>query len=252
MPHPLPWILAVAAAFLCGSVPFGFLLGRLKGIDIREHGSRNIGATNVARVLGRPLGLLCFALDALKGALPVAATGMALGTWGRSAAELGAGLQWLWLATAAAALLGHMYSPWIGFRGGKGVATGFGALCALWPMLTLAALAALGAWIVALATTRYVSLSSLLAAFSIPVSVCIQNWSGGGMQESGVAAAWPILTATGLLALLIAWKHKANIGRLFAGTEPRVGRRAPSAATAGAGTARLGDGNREHERRDGQ
>jgi len=216
-------MLATVLSFLCGSIPFGFLLGRLRGVDIREHGSRNIGATNVARVLGRPLGVLCFLLDALKGALPVAAAGILLGPWGHGAGELGASTQWLWLLIAAAALMGHMFSPWIGFRGGKGVATGFGALCAMWPLLTTASLIALGVWVACAAVTRYVSLSSILAAAVIPVVVAIQNGSGAASVSDGLVGAWPMLVATGLLAALIVWKHRANIARLAAGTEPRIG-----------------------------
>jgi glycerol-3-phosphate acyltransferase PlsY len=227
------WLPATVLSFLCGSIPFGFLLGKLRGVDIREHGSRNIGATNVARVLGRPLGVLCFLLDALKGALPVAITGAMLGLWGRSASELGASQQWLWLLTAFAALMGHMFSPWIGFRGGKGVATGFGALCAMWPLLTTAALIALGVWVASAAISRYVSLSSMLAAWTIPVVVAVASARSSGSAADGLAAAWPLLLSTGLLALLILWKHRANIRRLRAGTEPRIGEARPP-STAGA------------------
>lgn len=223
----MSWLIAIVAAYLAGSIPFGLLLGRLRGIDIREHGSRNIGATNVGRVLGRPLGLLCFLLDALKGAIPVAAAGIFHGLWGRGPAELAAGEQWLWLATAFAALLGHMFSPWLGFRGGKGVATGFGALCAMWPALTAAALGALAVWLLCVAVTRFISVASMLAAATVPLVVA--GWaarsaiSAGAPPLAGLQAALPLLLATALLAALVAWKHRANIGRLRRGEEPRVG-----------------------------
>ena len=223
------WALSILLAFLCGSIPFGYLLGRMRGIDIRQHGSKNIGATNVGRVLGKRLGLICFVLDALKGALPVAAAGVVAGVWGRWPSTLPAVDQFLWLATAVSALLGHMFSPWIGLRGGKGVATGFGALVAMWPVLTIAALAALAVWVIGVAATRYISLSSMVAACTIPVTVAVLESVGAGTGVSdapsrGVGAAWPTLATTGLLAALILWRHRANVGRLLRGVEPRVGR----------------------------
>ena len=138
------------AAYLVGAIPFGVLLGQLHGIDIREHGSRNIGATNVGRVLGRRWGILCFVLDALKGALPVLAAGATAGILGASAETVGAATLGWWLLVVAAALLGHMWSPFLKFTGGKGVATGFGALAAFWPLLAWPAFVAFGVWLVVL------------------------------------------------------------------------------------------------------
>lgn len=221
----MAWLSSILLAFLCGSIPFGYLLGRMRGIDIRQHGSKNIGATNVGRVLGRRLGLTCFVLDALKGAVPVAIAGALAGVWGRWPSSLPAADQLLWLATAVAALLGHMFSPWIGLRGGKGVATGFGALAAMWPALTIAALLALAVWIACVALTRYISLSSMVAACTIPLTVAALEWLGQSPDRSAPGSAWPTLAATGLLAILIVVRHRANIGRLLRGIEPRVGGR---------------------------
>ncbi|MCA9297366.1 MAG: glycerol-3-phosphate acyltransferase, partial [Phycisphaerales bacterium] len=114
-----PWIIG---AFLAGSIPFGVLIGRFRGINIREQGSKNIGATNVGRVLGKPWGRLCFALDMLKGALPVMIAGLIMNTWGHDLAHLSAIALWGWTLTMVAPVLGHMFPPWLGFRGGKGVA----------------------------------------------------------------------------------------------------------------------------------
>ena len=130
-----PWLF-IPAAFLCGSIPFGMLIARARGIDIRAHGSGNIGATNVGRVLGRTWGVAVFALDVCKGLAPVLVAGAALGTLGHIAAP--ARDAWLVLATAAAAILGHVFCPWLRFKGGKGVATSLGALAGVFPVLTIA------------------------------------------------------------------------------------------------------------------
>lgn len=220
----MPWMLAICAAFAAGSIPFGLLLAKSRGLDIRQHGSRNIGATNVGRVLGRTWGLVCFVLDALKGAIPVAIAGISHQLWGAPLTAIAATDQWLWLATAMAALLGHMYSPWVGFRGGKGVATGFGALCAMWPAVTAAALAALVVWIAAVALSRYVSLASMLAAATIPIVVAASASLGSSEERPGLRAVLPTLATTAGLAGLVIWKHRANIARLLRGEEPQVGR----------------------------
>jgi glycerol-3-phosphate acyltransferase PlsY len=231
------WDVAWAAAFAAGSIPFGLLMGRLKGIDIREHGSRNIGATNVGRVLGRNWGLTCFALDFLKGAVPVVvAAEWLIPEWPSGAramlndapAETLAALSSWWPLTAVAAVLGHVLSPWVGFRGGKGVATSFGALCAMWPLLTLPVLAAFAVWLVAVAVTRYVSLGSILAAAVLPPALIAHL-----AMNATLAPYAPLLLGTFALSVLVVWKHRANIGRLLAGTESRIGTRAAATPTHG-------------------
>jgi glycerol-3-phosphate acyltransferase PlsY len=211
---------AIPLAFLSGSIPFGLLIARAKGVNIREHGSGNIGATNVWRVLGRGPGLTCFALDVLKGLIPTLGAGLAAGSIGDPA--LPAGEAWLWLACAAAAILGHMFSPWIGFKGGKGVATGFGALLGIYPLLTWPALGAFAAWLVVAKLSRYVSLASCLAALSLPgwLWVTVEALSDAPGRH---AAAGPFYGAVGLLAAVVVVKHRANLGRLLRGTENRIG-----------------------------
>lgn len=220
-------------AFAAGSVPFGYLIARARGIDIRQHGSKNIGATNVGRVLGRPLGFLCFGLDLLKGLLPTLLAGRVLGALGDG--QPAAPVAWAWLAIMAASVLGHMFSPWVGFRGGKGVATGFGALLGVWPLLTLPALAALLAWLACAAATRYVGLASCVAAASLPASVLATPWlwrvanggpiSAAARDGSAIFAAWPHLIVATVLAGLVIVKHRGNLARMWAGTEPRIGQR---------------------------
>ena len=247
MGDPGQWAVVWGAAFLAGSVPFGLLIGRMRGIDIREHGSRNIGATNVGRVLGRRGGLTCFALDFLKGAVPVAAgaawlfpgwPGDAHALLRESTGPALTALAGWWPLTAVAAVLGHMLSPWVGFRGGKGVATSFGALCAMWPLLTVPVLVAFAAWAVTVAATRYVSLGSVIAAALLPVALIVHLLvlRGGAGGAAALSPLAPLLAGTFALSVLVVWKHRANIGRLLAGTENRIGgSRAAAAGPAASG-----------------
>lgn len=186
--------LVIVLAYFSGSIPTGVLLGRLAGVDIRSAGSGNIGATNVARTAGRTLGVLTLVADALKGWLPVViARALGLGEAVVSAA-------------AVAALCGHVFSVFLSFQGGKGVATGFGVLLGLAPAVAPIPLAV---FIATMALTRIVSLSSLVAASSAPVALLVF-----GYPAVTTAAAFAI-------ALLIVLRHRENIERLAAGTEAR-------------------------------
>jgi glycerol-3-phosphate acyltransferase PlsY len=221
-PFPeLPWPAWVAISFLAGSIPFGLLIARAKGIDIRAHGSGNIGATNVGRVLGRKFGIACFALDALKGAMPVLLAGASVGTLGTPPGELAAGDLWWWLAVAVASLLGHMFSPWIGFKGGKGVATGFGALAAMWTPLSIPAAIALATWLVTVKATRTVSIASIAGALAVPVAVAVRI---GLAAEPAAAflAETPTLAVASAVAIRVVWKHRSNLARLVRGEELKV------------------------------
>lgn len=229
----MTWLLAIVASWLIGGIPFGVILGRLRGIDIRQHGSRNIGATNVGRVLGRRWGVACFVLDAAKGAGPVLLAGAMLGPLGADPLALTPAAAWGWLGVAAAAVAGHMVSPWLGFRGGKGVATAAGAMAALWPLLTIPVLAAAGTWILTVRIGRMVSLASIAAAVSLPVFTGV--WiAGRRLAAPETAVDWTALAApaclTTLVAAAVVLRHRANIGRIRAGTEPRIGRRGADAA----------------------
>ncbi len=214
------WFIAMAAAYLTGSIPFGLLIGRAHGVDIRQHGSKNIGATNCGRVVGAGWGLICFALDVLKGAAPVLAVGLWFG-WARSGvAELTAGAVWMWMAVAVMPMLGHVFPVWLGFRGGKGVATGLGILLGFWPYLTLAGLAALATWLLVASCLRYVSLASVTAAVVLPgwfaVIASARGWDW--------ATVWPLAAVCGVMAVLVIVRHRSNLVRLQAGTEGRLGR----------------------------
>ena len=224
---PKLWALWAAAAFLAGSIPFGPILARLRGVDLRTVGSGNIGATNVSRALGWKWGVLVYVLDAAKGAAPVLAAGAWAGTLGRDPSQVARADMWWWLMLPIAAVLGHMFSPFVGFRGGKGVATGSGAMLAVYPVLTGPLLIAIGLWAVLLAATRYMSVASIAAAAAIPLAVAaiagLRTGDGTPDGELPLAHAVPALVVTGAVALLVIAKHRGNIERLLAGTEHRLG-----------------------------
>ena len=228
----LPWLIAIPLAYLAGAVPFGVLIARAKGIDIRAHGSGNPGATNVGRVLGFRFFLLCFSLDMLKGLVPTLAAGLAAGVVGsRDIAPTDA---WLWLGVMAATVLGHMFSPFLSFKGGKGVATGLGALLGVFPILTLAAASAAIVWGLAFAIWRYVSLASVAAAIALPIATTLALWDT--LKGDAPLAALPFLSVTLLLGALVVFRHRSNIRRLIEGTEHKIGApKPPPAAEQGEG-----------------
>lgn len=197
-------VVAVVAAYAIGAVPVGFLVARVFGVgDIRRHGSGNIGATNVLRAAGWAPALLTLGGDIVKGYGAVWLGGRLAG--GEAAATA---------ACALAAVLGNCWSVFLGFRGGKGVATGLGALLRLVP---LAVLPAIPVWLAIALTTRYVSLGSILAAACVPLgALMLRSYSG-----------WSTLAALAVAALIIA-RHHENIGRLLSGTERRLGEKRTS------------------------
>lgn len=237
MDGPFPIILGglVIGAYLLGSVPAGFLLARSQGIDIRTRGSGNIGATNVGRVMGRRWGIACFAIDFLKGLIPsIVAAAVLTG-------EAGAGLTpnartGAWLCVAVAAILGHVFPVWLKFKGGKGVATAFGALLGVYPVFTIASLIALVSWIACLKLSRMVGFSSVVAglvlaglvvlgAVSAAADRALFAWAPGGAAGGAtlVHAAFACV-----LAALVTFKHRGNIARMLQGTEPRIGSSRPA------------------------
>ena len=190
-------------AYLVGSVPCGFLLARAVGIDLRQTGSGNIGATNVFRCAGKTLGIIAFVLDALKGFLPAFCL-PALYVSSAPPAPV-----WLGLACGVAAVPGHNWPVWLGFKGGKGVSTSAGMLLGVAPAAVGIGFAV---FVPVVILTRWVSLSSMLAALAVAAS-------GFAFYR----ASNPILVAAlCLLALLVVWRHRANIRRLLDGTEPRI------------------------------
>lgn len=221
----MSWLYTIPAGFLAGTIPFGLLIARAKGIDIRKVGSGNIGATNVGRVLGKRYFLLCFALDFLKGFGPVLAAGWLAGVLGKR--DVPVIDEWLWMAAMLAPVLGHVLNPWLRFKGGKGVATSLGALLAVFPHLTVPAAGAFAVFAVVLAGLRYMSVAAMSGAVSLPFFVVLGWWlgrSGGasGRAVSGLESLAPVLTLSVLVAVLVLWTHRGNIRRLRAGTEPKI------------------------------
>jgi len=194
-------------AYLFGSLPTGYLAGRwLKGIDIREHGSGSTGATNVLRTLGIPAGTVVLAVDMGKGALAVYLTQAIATAAGTSAPAL----PWLTVAAALAAVVGHSRSVWLGFKGGKSVATSLGALLVLSPAVSLGGLLA---FVLTLALSRIVSLGSIAGALTVNALA----W--------GLGLPLPYLLFAGLAGGYVLLRHRTNIERLLAGTEPRLGQK---------------------------
>lgn len=215
MSWTIPFLFSALAGYVSGATPFGYFAGRLKGIDIREHGSKNIGATNVVRVCGKGIGIPVFILDVLKGWLPA---WLVLGWF----ASHGASAELSTIAAIVAgiaAVLGHNYTFWLKGRGGKGIATSTGALLAVAP---IAVGIGLVVWYATLKLTKYVSIASMVAALAIPITMVVM------MARSGV---WNfILLGFGVvLCVLAIVRHKANIQRLMAGTENRVGQKKEAA-----------------------
>ena len=209
--------LLMVAAYLLGSIPFGYLIVRSRiGADVRTIGSGGTGATNVSRSAGKRAGVLTLVLDALKGAAAIAVVkiGLGLPILSQGPVEGVSGAVSWWLALAAVfAILGHIFPIWLGFRGGKGVATGVGVFLMLAPLaVVLAALV----FAVIVGLTRYVSLGSIVAAAAIPLFLFLQN-----IFIQPVAAPVPLLTAAITGALLIIFAHRGNIGRLIQGTESK-------------------------------
>jgi len=204
----------IPVAYVLGSVPFGLIVGLAKGKDPRLHGSGNIGATNVARVLGgKRWFFLVFVLDLLKSLVPMLVAGRLL-----RGVEPHAGEYATWIAVGLAAILGHVFSLFLKFRGGKGVATSAGVVLGIWPYLTVPGLIAIGVFAVVFLISRYVSLGSIVAAASLPVlyvAVGLTRTPRWPVLDDQL----PLLVAAVLVAVMIVAKHKANIARLMAGTE---------------------------------
>ena len=192
----------IAASYFIGGVPFGFLIGKARGIDVRKAGSGNIGATNVLRCVGRKWGFLALALDIAKGLLPVLA-----------AQRFGGGLPGLATACGLAAVAGHMLTPYMKFKGGKGVATAFGMLIGLMPLQVAAAFAL---FCVVFAISHYISLASCSAAVFLAVAVWLPV-PGTCARADALQCAFVTV-----LALAVVWKHRSNLSRLAKGTENKI------------------------------
>lgn len=194
------------AAYVVGSIPFGLLIGKWHKIDIRKHGSGNIGATNITRTLGRDWGIFCFFLDFCKGMLPVVIAQQTVGSIDSLPSAL---LGIPGILAAAAAISGHIWPVFLRFKGGKGMATSLGALVALAPFHVIICAIT---WYLVFLATRYVSMASIAAALALPL---------GGIF---IRTSWPTTTLLIAITILIVYKHRSNIVRLLEGTENRFER----------------------------
>lgn len=197
--HEVSEFWPIILAYLIGATPFGLLAGKMRGIDIRDHGSGNIGATNVLRVLGKPVGITVLILDLLKGLVPVL---IAKAVSDSSLTQI---------LSAIAAILGHNYTFWLRFKGGKGIATSAGAVGSL---MAIPLGIALALWGLLFLATRYVSIASIGAALSLPVTVAVQSVRTGEWNL-------PLFGFAIFLAVMATWRHRSNINRLLAGKENR-------------------------------
>jgi len=207
----------IVGAYLLGSIPWGYLIGKIYGVDVRTVGSQNIGATNVTRTVGRGAGKVCFALDFLKGALPVLAVQLVFNRHDTTLPE------WVLIGTMLAAILGHIFPIFLKFHGGKGVSTAAGAILALAPLPLLVAAAV---WVVVFFCSRYVSLASISASVVLPVVAWLFKWLNVGGEAAKSMVTLSFLTLVAILAVI---RHHANIRRLLNGTESRFGRTGASA-----------------------
>ncbi len=219
--NPVLWFTVLPlGAYLIGSIPFGVLIGRIKGVDIRKVGSGNVGATNVGRILGKRWGYTCFMLDMIKGFLPSFIGGVLIGTirFGGNGGESVPTMlqQGAWLAVAAGAIMGHVLNVWLGFRGGKGVATSLGAGFGVFPYFTLPCLLAFAVWIIVVLISRYVSLASIAGCTSfLPWFVIL--------HLKNIQELWLFTGFAAVIVVLVNVTHRANIKRLLAGTENKIG-----------------------------
>jgi glycerol-3-phosphate acyltransferase PlsY len=211
----LAYIVVAVAAYLLGSIPTGFLVAKAKGIDIRTVGSGNIGATNSMRVLGKPAGIFVLLVDALKGYAAVAWLCAALLKFFNVSFVDAENFR---IVAGVAVVLGHNYTCWLKFKGGKGIATTAGVFLALAPWALLVALVV---FILAILLTKYVSVGSIAAAIALPATVWIMS-----PQNLFLCI---VTTALGALAI---YKHKSNIQRLMAGTENRLGKKSSTSEVA--------------------
>jgi glycerol-3-phosphate acyltransferase PlsY len=219
LPPLLPLVLPLLlAGYLLGSIPSGYLAGRwCKGLDIRQQGSGSTGATNVLRVVGKGPALVVFLVDVLKGTAAVLLAKAVLEPLGLPLSPMGRTIDSGVVAAGLAALAGHTWPVWLGWRGGKAVATALGMLLGLaWPV----GLACFGVFLTALTLSRIVSLASVVGAVALPLLML------GWFQSQGLGVRWPYLVLTLLTSGLVIWRHRSNLARLLAGTEPRLGEKA--------------------------
>ena len=208
----LSFIILIIASYLLGSVPFGILIAKAHGKDLRSIGSGNIGATNVSRALGKKWAYICFILDCLKGLVPMLAAKPLV-------TPLTVTTLSLWLTVGCAAILGHIFPVYLKFKGGKGMSTCMGIILGLYPYYTLPGFIAFIIWVTCVLLWRYVSLASIIAAVIFPASLITAIFS---LQNWRFAELWPLIIVALALSALVIVRHVENIKRLLEGSEHKV------------------------------
>jgi glycerol-3-phosphate acyltransferase PlsY len=222
----MKFVILIIGAYLLGSVPFGLIIAKAHGKDLRSIGSGNIGATNLARALGRKWAIFCFCLDVLKGLVPMLTAG------GLMSSVPDTGELALALAVGCAAVAGHIFPVYVKFKGGKGVATSFGVALGLWPYYTICSAVSFVIWAAAVSIWRYVSLASIAASVAFPVVLILLITL---LVDWKLANLWPLLAAAIAIPVMVIVRHKENIKRLLAGTENKIsGRKANPPDVSGA------------------
>jgi glycerol-3-phosphate acyltransferase PlsY len=213
------FVILIIGSYLLGSIPFGLLIAKAHGKDLRSIGSGNIGATNVSRALGRKWAYICFGLDVLKGLLPMLATLSLARPLSTQSPTERVVLLWLWLAVGCAAILGHIFPIYLKLKGGKGVATSFGVALGLWPYYTICASFAVAVWAVVVLIWRYVSLASIGASVTFPAVLILAIIVSPAWDFTDL---WPLIVAATAIPLMVIVRHRENIRRLIAGTESKI------------------------------
>ncbi len=211
----MPYLIVFSASYLCGGIPFGLIIGKCNGVDVRSEGSGNIGATNILRICGKKWGYFCFILDTLKGFIPVIISKNLpiLHQFNHQ--------DYIPIIVITGVVMGHIWSPYINFKGGKGIATSAGALLAINPIATLISLFI---WYVVFSISRYVSLASIIAAIALPVIALFLDIICG---HSSTHVNNPILLFLAILSIIVVIKHKENIQKLLNGTENKFAKKEP-------------------------
>ena len=204
-------VVVAVCSYLLGSIPSGYITGRFAGVDVRKHGSGNIGATNVLRILGKKYGYVVFFFDALKGFLAVRLAVFAAEQFGAAQRYT----DWFGILAAVMCVLGHTFPVWLKFKGGKGVATSAGVMLGLAPIATVVAVFV---WITVFEMTRYVSVASVAGAVALPAAI-------GILLKLHLTNSVPIFYSAIVLAAVVCWRHRSNFARLVRGTEERFTRR---------------------------
>ena len=207
-------IFLIVVSYLIGSISFAMIIAKAHGIDLREVGSGNLGATNLSRACGKKWAYICFLLDVLKGFVPAFCTKYFLPSDVVGSAYFG-----LWLAVGAAAILGHIFPFYLKFKGGKGVATSFGVVLGIWPYYTIPGIIAFFLWAAIVLIFKYISFGAVISAAVFPFIIIALT---AALKDWYFSVLWPLIAAAAVLCSLVIFLHRTNIRRLLAGTEHKV------------------------------